>query len=753
MTLKRRDFLLFLGAGTGTIALDAASHQTPLRVSMPFSSSLTSTESDSAIAATNSPSLNFKPIQGPMPLETDGIVKAKQATTYQSYEILDDLVLPEGFTYDVIAAWGDKVGNSRFGSNNDYLSFVETGKDEGLLTVNHEYISAKPWVQGYQKVMGKSLPFAEVMKEIAATGDKKSIDAFALPDSSPLKAQIKSISKAAQLDQGMSIISIRRNPDGKWERTFSQLDRRISGISGLEDGLYLKATGPAVAIFKKQGKKGYEDNLGDRIIGTHQNCAGGSSPWGTVFSAEENFQGEVAEPVYGDGSAFPPGHTPFLWETAEGEIADIAGQGNVLGYAGNKYGWMVEVDPANPNDYGTKHSWLGRFRHEAVGIRAVPEKSLVFYSGCDRRGGHLYKFVSKGTVRNPKDKANSRLLEDGMLYAAKFNPDGTGSWIALKSDTPTNPDLPSVHAGKMIPLPKRPDGGYEQVTDDTAIAAFKQKFKTLDDLYEGNVTEKQGAILIDAHYAANAVGATCTARPEDTDIAKDGSLFIAFTSGSSSKTDGSPDLRIFKGKDGKAYEYGWIMRLVETGNEPGAMTFNWKMFATGGEPSEGGAGFANPDNIAFDPNGNLWIVTDMSSDKHNKDIPSGRMDKEGKPMSQSNLRSLYGNNSIWFMPTSGANAGEAYLFGYGPMDCEATGPFFTKDRQTLFLAIQHPGEMHGIRKDMESKVREIAMRTTDGKEFMQSRTVPMGSNWPSKQPNDPPRSAVVAIRRINKGIF
>lgn len=143
--------------------------------------------------------------------------------------------------------------------------------------------------------------------------------------------------------------------------------------------------------------------------------------------------------------------------TAEGEIEDIAGQGNALGYQGNQYGWTVEVDPANPNDFGTKHTWLGRYRHEGYGIRAEAGKKLCVYSGCDRRSGHFYRFISAGTVRDPKSKTNSRLLEDGMLYAAKFNPDGTGSWIALKADTPVNPDLPSAHVGGMITLPNRPE--------------------------------------------------------------------------------------------------------------------------------------------------------------------------------------------------------------------------------------------------------------------------------------------------------
>ncbi|HAG83428.1 MAG TPA: phosphatase, partial [Cyanobacteria bacterium UBA12227] len=164
-------------------------------------------------------------------------------------------------------------------------------------------------------------------------------------------------------------------------------------ISGLEDNRYLKATGPAVTIFRKQKGQGYIDQLGDRIIGTFQNCAGGSSPWGTVFSAEENFQDQVPEPVYADGTSFEPEITPFIINDK-----NIGGFGNVFGLAGNKYGWMVEIDPANPNDYGTKHTWLGRFRHEAVAFKVVKGKPLAVYSGCDRRGGHIYKFVSKGTV-------------------------------------------------------------------------------------------------------------------------------------------------------------------------------------------------------------------------------------------------------------------------------------------------------------------------------------------------------------------
>lgn len=717
---------MFMGATAGTVAL------APL--AKPGASG------QSVLAATSN-GLPFQPIKGPMPVPTLGISESEQPAQYGTFSVQDDLVLPEGYTYDVIGAWGDPVGDSRFGYNNDYLSFVETAPNEGFLTINFEYISGATWMQTYTDVIGKSLPFDEVKAALAASEGE--INAFALPDSDPLKAQIIEISKEGLIDQGIGVISIRRDANGQWVRTYSEADRRITGISGLDDDRYLKTTGPAMAVFNKADKLGYDDGLGDRIVGTFQNCAGGTTPWGTVLSAEENFQDQVYEPVMADGSAFDPSNVPFVLTDG-----DVDGRGNTFGLAGNKYGWMVEVDPANAADYGTKHSWLGRFRHEAVAVRAVEGKNLAVYSGCDRRGGHLYKFVSVDTVADPKDKANSALMADGMLYAAKFNADGTGSWIALKADTVVDPDMPSVIAGNMITLPLRPEGGFFKAETDEAVEAFKSQYATLSDLYEGAADELQGAILIDAHYAANAAGATTTARPEDTDVSADGTLYIAFTSGGPGG-DGGPNNEIFKGPNGETpYEHGWIMSLKEDSNDPSSMSFTWDMMALGGEPADGGLGFSNPDNLEIDVNGNLWMVTDMSTSRHNREVAS-RIDEEGNPVSLSNLRGLFGNNSVWFIPTSGPDAGQAYMFGYGPMECEMCGPFLSPDQQTLFLAAQHPGERNGIRMENAVETRNFAMKTTDGTEFMQAREVPLGSNWPEKGMNTPPKPATVAVRRID----
>ncbi|MGK7884597.1 MAG: PhoX family phosphatase, partial [Crocosphaera sp.] len=426
------------------------------------------------------------------------------------------------------------------------------------------------------------------------------------------------------------------------------------------------------------------------------------------------------------------------------------GRGNVFGLAGNKYGWMVEVDPSDKNDYGTKHTWLGRYRHEAVAFRAESGKKLAVYSGCDRRGGHVYKFVSEKTIVDPKDKNNSCCMDSGMLYGAVFNPDGTGKWVRLTPETPVDPVLPSKVQGGLVTLPNsdRRVGGIMEVTEDQEIIPFKNQFKTLADLYTGTYEEKQGAILIDAHFAANAAGITCTARPEDTEIGKDGTLFITFTSGTPGG-DGGPDQGVFRGPNGEMnYEYGWIMKIMEDKNDPAAMTFRWDILATGGEPALGGMGFSNPDNLMFDQKGDLWMVTDMSTSRHNREIKQRVQD--GEAVGTSSLVGIFGNNTVWYLPLQGENKGMAFPFAIGPMEVEMTGPWLTEDQQTLFLAVQHPGETYGTRPNMASEVREFSILTTSGEEFKQTRTVPLGSNWPGKQVNDPPRPAVIAVRSVDE---
>ncbi|MGB5710864.1 MAG: alkaline phosphatase PhoX, partial [Waterburya sp.] len=313
-----------------------------------------------------------------------------------------------------------------------------------------------------------------------------------------------------------------------------------------------------------------------------------------------------------------------------------------------------------------------------------------------------------------------------------------------------NPVSPSQVVGGMVILPNsdRTVGGVMEVDADQQIQPLVNQFKTLGDLYQGNnYQEIQGAILIDAHFAASAAGITCTARPEDTVVSNDGTLFIAFTSGTGGD-DGGPDKRIFVAPNGESdYEYGWIMKLEEDDNDPASISFTWSILATGGEVAKGGAGFANPDNLTLDKSGNLWVVTDMSTSKHNKSVPT--RSENGQALTGSELTGVFGNNSIWYIPLSGDDTGKIYPFAIGPMECECTGLTFDDDNSSLFLSIQHPGEKNGIRQNMAAELRDFELLATDGKAFKQQRRVPLGSNWPSGKANQPPLPGVVVIRRIN----
>ena len=225
---------MLLGASVGASAASNTIHW-PL-----------ATENGIASAA----SLPFPALLGAMPLLTSGIDGDEaQVAAYSEFSVSDDIVLPEGYTYDIIGAWGDELGDSRFGYNNDYLSYVETAPGEGFLTINFEYISGATWLATYPEVIGSPVELTNVM---AAVNEDGELDAFSLDDSDPIKTELVTVAREAMIDQGMGVISIRRTVDGSWERTFSESDRRITGISGLEDGRYLKATGPSVAIFEKK---------------------------------------------------------------------------------------------------------------------------------------------------------------------------------------------------------------------------------------------------------------------------------------------------------------------------------------------------------------------------------------------------------------------------------------------------------------------------------------------------------------------
>jgi secreted PhoX family phosphatase len=201
--------------------------------------------------------------------------------------------------------------------------------------------------------------------------------------------------------------------------------------------------------------------------------------------------------------------------------------------------------------------------------------------------------------------------------------------------------------GRWIPLIYNPKS-KEIIEKSSAFAAIKKANPNFQ-------IRNQAELLIHTRIAARALGATPLDRCEDCEVHPlDGSVYVAMTNNT---------------RHGNLY--GHIVRLLEDGDDAAAESFRYEIFLAGGPQS----GLACPDNLAFDRHGNLWVVCDMSTEK----VGEGAY----KP---------FGNNGVYVVPTVGPGAGDAFQFASGPVDSELTGPWFTEDGKTLFLAVQHPGE-------------------------------------------------------------
>ena len=351
----------------------------------------------------------------------------------------------------------------------------------------------------------------------------------------------------------------------------------------------------------------------------------------------------------------------------------IDGRGSIGGFFGKDgthFGWVVEFDPHDPASVPVKHTALGRFRHENVALRAHPGHPVIAYMGDDRTNGHIYKFISD-RLYIPGSEANKTLLLDGRLYSALFGADGRGRWQPLAQTTRLDPI-----AGSDVPR-------------------VSQSARTLGDVY-GSL----GNILIDAYRASNLIGSTPTGRPEDVEVHPfDSSVYIAFTA--SASIPRSPFTNVF----------GEIVRIVEDAEDALGTEFSWQRWKAGGAADDrGGDVFAAPDNMSFDRAGNMWLITDISTLALNANGPYER----------------FKNNGMFVVPTFGPEAGVAFQFASGPCECELTGPSWTPNEETLFLSVQHPGEVNGTRTS--------------------SAMAPRGSNWPHRS-HGAPLPAVVAIQR------
>ncbi|MGO4886643.1 PhoX family protein [Anaerobacillus sp. MEB173] len=459
MDVNRRKFLTFVG--TGMTAMTIAS--TGIGALAPKVAAADNAR-DSLFGYENRKSfINFKPI---------------------APSSKDELLLPQGYSYDVVAAYGDVINQQgdTFGFNCDFTMYLPIqGSSRGLLLVNHEYTNPL-YVEG-PMIGGKYTP-EQVHKLL--------------------------------YNQGLSIIEVYEDPKTKtWKMdTDSKYARRISGLAAFE------LTGPAAGTSAVNGAT--------KVQGTFANCSGGATLWGTVLSCEEN------------------------WETTA----------NRAGLDTTHYGWVVEVDPFDKDDKNfkpRKHTALGRFHHENCAMGLSKDHRIVVYSGDDKAGACVYKYISKGKYNKALGKENSKLLEDGTLFAADMM---NGKWLPL-----------TIESVRELAIEK---GDQEKLN----------KFKT------------QADVLVNANEAALFLGATPTDRPEDVEISPiDNSIFIAHTNNAS-----------------KGNIHGHITRFFETNADLGSLTFEFEIFAAGGTQS----GFSAPDNLDFDRHGNLWTVTDISSSSLNK---------------------------------------------------------------------------------------------------------------------------------------
>jgi uncharacterized protein len=409
---------------------------------------------------------------------------------------------------------------------------------------------------------------------------------------------------------GNSILHIRRRGNGRWKVVSpSAYNRRIYG-----DRPILEFTGPLL------GAQG----IGTSANGSIANCSGGITPWGTALSCEENFDG------YGTDVAVDLDFG-YGWHQFGGQPEDAE-----YDYTNfKKYGWVCEHDPYDPDYVGRKHTALGRFRHENTAFRHEPGKRFVLYMGDDKANEGVYKFVSDRRFRPRRSSDNRAILESGQLYIARWEPEGRRRFATAGDTTPLNP---TEGTGTWEPVP-------EEALDDTAT----------------KLREAIGTDEYDLHFATN--------RPEDVEVAGDGTVFIALTNNSTVMDS-----------------HGSVRRLRERNDDPEALEFQWRDYAAGGPTGSsdpGAEGFSSPDNLVFDKAGNLWVVTDISS----------------RSLNQPNEYEYHKNNAMFMVPTSGPNRGIGFRFANGPVQCELTGPYFTPDEETFFVNVQHPGEATGLRAD------------------------------------------------------
>lgn len=553
----------------------------------------------------------------------------------------DTVVVPEGYSVQVLGAWGDPItgdmpayntGNTgaeqgmQVGQHHDGMHYfpIEGSSEDGLLVVNHEYI--EPRFLHAEKYKGKELRNRDVV-----------YDADGKRDDDEVLKEMNS--------HGISIYRTSKQADAGWAIVQDPHNRRITALTPME------LSGPVRGSSHVRTK--YSPD-GTMTRGTVNNCAHGVTPWGTYMAAEENWAGYFSNTDQIDqkpdlpreharyGVSTNPNGSRYGWHLAASGAdeyvrfnASATGASATEDYRNepNTYGYMVEIDPFDPTSAPVKRTHLGRFAHEGVVFApAVEGAPVVCYSGDDARFEYIYKFVSDGLY--VPGQTDGSILDTGTLYVAKFNDDGTGEWIALE---PGRNGL-------------TPANGFADLAD----------------------------ILVNTRLAADFVGATKMDRPEwGTVDPNSGEVYFTLTNNSRRSL-----AQVDPVNPRAENNFGQIVRWRYDNADHTRASFDWDLFVIAGTPRQsvtfaGGAlgddsMFACPDGIWCDTDSRLWIQTDMG---------------DLGPDYSGPLKDFGMNGMLAANPATG----EIRRFLTGPWGQECTGVITTPDQKTMFVNFQHPG--------------------------------------------------------------
>ena len=489
----------------------------------------------------------------------------------------DTVVVPPGYTADVLIAWGDPVSNGpafrqdasnsavdqarQWGMHNDgVVYFPIVGSQRGLLVQNNEYTD-------------DGLLFPDGVVNWSQEKTNKSLNAHGV--------SIVEITKRSGFPWDL------RRRRGEWDVVRpSPFARRITGMSPIDIG------GPAAGDIRLRT---IADPIGTRVLGTLNNCAMGFTPWGTYLACEENFNGYFRkngpqtnlEKRYGiNATGFG-----YLWHTT-----DTRFQVDAEPNEPNRFGWVVEINPFRPNSTPVKRTALGRLKHEGAWVQETKDGKVVVYMGDDERNEYIYRYVSNLPWRQARlQRINP--LDDGILYVARFKQDGSGEWLPL---TPSNPVLAAA------------DWSLNDILINTRGAA-----------------DAVGATMMDRPEWIDTFPESLTAIATLTNNNRRGTTPVSVNNPDGSTAAGSARPPVDTANPRAINNYGHIIRwyYAYDFSEP---TFGWDIFALAGDPTNAAHGstivgdkYGSPDGIYVAPSGRLWIQTDVSTSTINAGVYAG----------------------------------------------------------------------------------------------------------------------------------